>query len=162
MTDRARIGPSPRRTIGSFASWGVGIFLAVILVRLMATGSLPVLGGVAGLLVLVAWALLWWRYRQRGVYVSMTRVWVCRVFRTRSFPLAAVIDIDTVPSGRAGEGIRRLVLRVEDTEPVAAPLRGYARGHDDPSGPLDVLPAAEFDRLLKDLRLRAAAAPATE
>jgi hypothetical protein len=162
MTQRARLGPSPRRTMGSFASWFVGIFAGAILVRLMSTGSLPVPGGVAGLLVLAAWALLWWRFRQRGVYVSMTQVWVCRVFRTWRFPLASVIDIDTVPSGREGEGIRRLVLGVEGGQRVAAPLRGYARGHDDPTGPLDVLPAADFGKLLEDLRLRAAAAPATE
>jgi hypothetical protein len=162
MTNRARLGPSPRRTMGSVASWFVGVFAAVILVRLMATGSLPVLGGVVGLLVLAAWALLWWRYRQRGVYMSMTSVWVCGVFRTWRFPLASVIDIDTVPSRRDGDGIRRLVLRVEGGVRIAAPLRGYARGQDDPTGPLDVLPAAEFERLLKDLRVRAAAAPATE
>jgi hypothetical protein len=159
MTNRARLGPSPRRTMGSFASWFVGVFAGVVLVRLTATGSLPALGGVAGLLVLAAWALLWWRVRRRGVYVSMTSVWVSRVFRTRRFPLASVLDVDTV---REGDGIRRLVLAVEGGERVAAPLRGYARGHEDPSGPLDVLPAAEFDRLLQDLRVRAAAAPATE
>jgi hypothetical protein len=54
------------------------------------------------------------------------------------------------------------VLRAEGGQRVEAPLRGYARGQDDPSGPLDVLPSAEFDRLLEDLRVRAAAAPATD
>jgi len=148
--------------MGAVASWVVGIFVAAVLVRAMITGSLPALGGGAGLLLLAAWALLWWRYRQRGVYMSMTTVWVCRVFDTKRFPLASVIDIATVPSGKESDGIRRLVLRAEGGQRVEAPLRGYARGHDDSSGPLDVLPAAEFDRLLEDLRLRAAAAPATD
>jgi hypothetical protein len=148
--------------MGAYASWAVGVFVGAVLVRAMLIDSLPVVGAGAGLLVLAAWAVLWWRYRQRGVYVSMTTVWVCRVFGTRHFPLAAVIDIDAVPSGREAAGIRRLVLRAEGGHRIAAPLRGYTRGHDDPTGPRDVLPAAEFDQLLESLRLRAAAAPATD
>jgi hypothetical protein len=159
MTTRARLGPSPRPTAAAYASWVVGVFIGAVLVRAMLIGSLPVLGSGAGLLVLVAWAVLWWRYRQRGVYVSLSEVWVCRVFGIRRFPLASVIDIDTVPSGREADGIRRLVLRAEGGHRVTAHLRGYTRGQDDPTGPRDVLPAAEFDQLLENLRLRAAAAP---
>ncbi|MGH3762802.1 hypothetical protein [Actinophytocola sp.] len=157
MTDRTRLGPPPRRTMGAGASWLVGIFAAVVLVRLVSTGSLPVSGALGGLLVLALWAVLWWRVRRRGVYVNASRVWVCDVFVTRSFGLGAVASVDTVPSGRPSEHLRRLVFHVDDRN-VAAPLRGYVRGHDDPSGRLDVLPAKQFDLLLNDLRMRVATA----
>jgi hypothetical protein len=156
MTDRIRLGMPPRRTIGAMASWLVGIFVAAVLVRSMITGSLAVSGGVAGLLVLALWAALWWRYRQRGVYVSTSRVWLCRVFGTHSVDLGSLTGIDTVPAGP--DGVRQLVLDHQDGRRIPAPLRGYAMGHDDPSGPLDVLPALLFDQLLTDLQRRVDAA----
>jgi hypothetical protein len=152
MTERVRYGPRPRRTMGSVASWAVGIFAAGVLVRGMLVGWLVVPAGVAGLLLLAAWAVLWWRYRQRGVYVGDDRVFVCRLLRTDSVPLGTVTAVDTMPS--KPDGVRRLVLHLEDGRHLPAPLRGYARGQDDPSGPLDVLPAKSFALLLRDLRRR--------
>lgn len=157
VRDRTRLGPPPRRTAGAAVSWIVGIFVGALLVRAMFTGSLPVVGGLGGLLLLALWAVLWWRFRQRGVYVSDSRAWVCEVFVTRSFGLGEVDSVETVPSGRPSEHVRRLVFRLDGRD-VEAPLRGYVRGHDDRSGPLDVLPAKEFDQLLQGLRLRVSAA----
>ncbi|HEV7649992.1 MAG TPA: hypothetical protein VGP26_17735 [Actinophytocola sp.] len=151
-----RYGPQQRRTVGAVASWLVGVFIAAVLVRGMVAGSLTVPVTVAGLLLLALWALLWWRYRQRGVYVSHSRIWLSSVFRTRSVPLNTVTVVDAMPSKPAG--VRRLVLHLEDGRHLTAPLRGYARGQDDPSGPLDVLPSAQFTRVLNDLQRRAAAA----
>jgi hypothetical protein len=156
MTDRIRLGSPPRRTIGALASWLVGIFAAGVLVRGVINGSLAILGGLAGLVVLALWAALWWRYRQRGVYVSTSRVWLCRVFGTHSVELEALTGIDTVPAGP--DGVRQLVLDHRDGRRIPAPLRGYAMGHDDPAGPLDVLPALLFDHLLTDLQRRVDAA----
>ena len=154
--DRVRYGHQPRRTVGAAASWLVGVFIAFVLVRGMITGSMTVVVGVAGLLLLGLWALLWWRYRRRGVFVSHSKVWVSHVFRTRSVSLSTVTVVDAMPS--KPDGVRRLVLHLENGRHLAAPLRGYARGQDDPSGPLDVLPSAQFTRILDDLQRRVASA----
>jgi hypothetical protein len=156
MRDRVRYGPEQRKTMGAVASWAVGLFVAAVLVRGVIAGSPPVLVDVAGLLLLALWAVLWWRYRRRGVYVGDSRVWVCRVFRTESVPLGTVTAVDTMPSKPAG--VRRLVLHLEDGRHLPAPLRGYARGEDDPYGPPDVLPAKRFALVLNDLQRRVAAA----
>jgi hypothetical protein len=156
MTNRLRYGPRPRRTFGAAASWLVGAFVAFVLVRGMIVGSLAVVVCVAGLGLLVAWAVLWWRYRRRGVYVSTSRVWLSRVFYTVSVPLSTVSVVDAMPS--KPDGVRRLVLHLEDGRHLAAPLRGYARGRDDPSGPLDVLASDRFTHVLNDLQRRVASA----
>ncbi|HEY7597321.1 MAG TPA: hypothetical protein VH969_29515 [Actinophytocola sp.] len=156
MNDRMRYGPPPRRTAGAAASWLVGLFVAVLLVRAMVNGTLSFVVGAAGVLLLVAWAVVWWRYRRRGVYVDVERIWVCRVLRTDSVPLGDVSVVDTMPA--KPDGVRRLVLHLEDGRHVATPLRGYARGHDDPAGPLGVLPSAGFTSVLTDLQRRVMAA----
>jgi hypothetical protein len=138
--------------MGAAASWLVGLFAAVVLVRGLIDDSLPVPVSVIGLLLLASWAALWWRYRRRGVYVGLSRVWVHRVFRTDSVPLAEVSTVETMPSKPAG--VRRLVLHLEDGRHLPTPLRGYARGHDDPAGPLDVLPSDGFASVLTDLQRR--------
>ncbi len=155
MMDRMRYGPRPRRTAGAAASWLVGLFAAALFGRGLLIGSLPGPVCVIGLLLLALWAVLWWRYRQRGVYVGDGRVWVRRVFRTDSVPLGEVSAVDSMPAKPAG--VRQLVLHLEDGRHLATPLRGYARGHDDPSGPLDVLPSAGFTSVLTDLQRRAMA-----
>lgn len=152
MNSRVRYGPRPRRTMGAAASWLVGLFVAAVLVRGMIVGSYPFALGVVGLALLALWALLWWRYRRRGVYVSASRVWLSRVLRTDSVPLATVAVVDAMPS--KPDGVRRLVLHLEDGRHLAAPLRGYAKGQDDPAGPLDVLPSDQFARVLTDLQRR--------
>ena len=124
MTDRVRYGHQPRRTVGAAASWLVGVFIAFVLTRGMIIGSMTVVVGVAGLLLLGLWALLWWRYRRRGVFVSRSKVWVSHVFRTRSVSLSNVTVVDAMPS--KPDGVRRLVLHLENGRHLAAPLRGYA------------------------------------
>lgn len=150
--DRVRYGPEQRRTMGAAASWLVGFFITYVLVRGMIIGSLAVQVGVAGLLLLVLWAVLWWRYRRRGVYISDSRLWVSRVFRTESVDLSIVSVVDAMPSKPAG--VRQLVLHLEDGRHLAAPLRGYAKGQDDPAGPLDVLASDRFTHVLNDLQRR--------
>ena len=157
MKDRTRYGARPRRTMGAVASWLVGAFIAFVLIRGLVVGSYPLLVTVGGLLVLVAWAVLWWRYRNRGVYVSASRVWLSRVLRTDSVPLNTVSVVDAMPS--KPDGVRRLVLHLEDGRHLAAPLRGYARGQDDPAGPLDVVSSDTFAHVLNDLQRRVASAP---
>jgi hypothetical protein len=157
MRDRMRYGPRPRRTIGAPASWIVGAFIAFVLLRGMIIGAYPLVVTVGGLLLLVLWAVLWWRYRQRGVYVSASRVWLSRVLRTDSVPLNTVSVVDAMPS--KPDGVRRLVLHLEDGRHLAAPLRGYARGQDDPAGPLDVVSSDTFAHVLNDLQRRVASAP---
>jgi hypothetical protein len=156
MMNRMRYGPRPRNTLGAVASWIVGTFIAVVLVRGMIVGSMSVAVGVGGLVLLALWALLWWRYRRRGVYVGDGRVWLSRVFRTRSVPLSTVTVVDTMPS--KPDGVRRLVLHLEDGRHLAAPVRGYARGRDDPAGPLDVMSSDRFTHMLNDLQRRVASA----
>jgi hypothetical protein len=151
-TERFRYGPQPRITAGLTASWLIGIFAAYVLVRGMINGSIAATLSVVGLLLLAAWAVLWWRHRRRGVYVSDTRVWVKRVFRTDSAPLTAV-TVDTAASKPAG--VRRLVLDL-DGRRVPAPLRGFGEGRDDPYGPRDVLTSEQLGQVLNDLAERGA------
>jgi uncharacterized iron-regulated membrane protein len=148
-----RYGPRPRRvTAGATASWGIGIFVATVLVRGMINDSIAVPVCAAGLVLLVLWAVLWWRHRRRGVYVDDSRVWVKRVLRTDSVPLTAVTVVDSMPAKPAG--VRRLVFHLEDGRHIATPLRGYSHKRDDPYGPYDVASSVEFTRALNDLQQR--------
>lgn len=156
MNDSVRFGPRPRFTAGAGASWLVGLFAGAVFLRGLIRASFPVAVSVAGLLLLAAWAVLWWRYRQQGVYVDPGTIRVSRVLRTDTVPLTEVSAVDAMPSKPAG--VRRLVLHLEDGRHLPTPLRGYARGHEDPSGPRDVLSSATFTQLMNDLQRRVAAA----
>jgi hypothetical protein len=148
-----RYGPRPRRvTAGATASWGIGVFLAAVFVRGMINDSIAVPVCVAGLALLVGWAVLWRRHRQRGVYVGESRVWVKRLLRTESVPLTSVTVVDSMPAKPAG--VRRLVFHLEDGRHIRTPLRGYTAKRDDPYRPHDVASSAEFTRALNDLQQR--------
>jgi hypothetical protein len=151
-----RYGPRPQITKGTTVSWGIGLYAAWVFVRGMTHDALPIPLGVAGLLLLALWAVLWWRHRRRGVSVSAGRVWLRRVFRTDSVALEEVAAVDAMPSKPARA--RRLVLHLEDGRHLPAPLRGYAEGHDDPYGPLDVVTSEQFSLVLNDLQQRVTAA----
>lgn len=150
-----RYGPRRRVSAGAMASWAIGIYLATVFIRGMVYASFPVPICVAGLVVLVVWAVVWWRHRRRGVYVSDSRVWVRRVLRTDSVPLTAVTLVDSMPAKPAG--VRRLVFHLEDGRHIPAPVRGYAGGRDDPYGPPNVASSADFTLMLDDLQQRVTA-----
>lgn len=157
MIGGKRLSPRSRRTSAAVVSWLIGLLVAVLLVRAMINSGISIGGGLVGLLVTVLWLVFWWRAARTGVFVSHSHVSVRGLLTTRTVPLGSATRVDAM----AHKGIRQLVIHTTNGRHITTALYGLAAESDDNDDRPDVLPAAEFDRVLANLRMRVNRAPRT-
>jgi hypothetical protein len=128
----------------------VGLLVAALVVRAMINGGFSFTAGLAGLLVVLVWLVFWWRVARTGIFVSRSHVTV-RLAISRTVPLRSVGIVSATPRS----GARQLTIHTDGGRHVTTSVRGSAAQNDPGKDRPGVLPAAEFDRVLADLRRRA-------
>jgi hypothetical protein len=140
----------------------VGVFLGVagvatILTRHWSgTKTVVILAIVA--LVAAVFVSFTFRLLMVGTYVGDEGVRVRRALRTVQFSWSAVLSVRSQKITRMISGpllmvtARQACLDLIDGQTIELPIQGVMRGEDRPWRMPDILSAAEFDRLLAELR----------
>jgi hypothetical protein len=131
--------------------------LAVVVTVIVSRGA-PVVWLVIGLSAAAAYISLACRLLMVGTYVGAEGLRIRKPLRTLTFGWSEVLSVRsrkvtrTVSSPPQTVTARQVCFDLTDGQTVESPLYGAMRGAGRPWRMPDILPAAEFDRVVAELR----------